>query len=211
MPISKFDRFLPYAGVLAGILWFGSMFSKYSEKYGDPNAAKIIEDNLTRNTLAVIAMGLTGVAVLFFAAAVRAAIRSGEGGESTYSSVAFGAAIALATSKAFDAMLLMAGIEAAQEADLTSLHALSYVGTSSWVPWLVASAAFFLAVGLGGLRTAALPKWLAITTVVLGVLCLLGPTGIAVYMVTPLWFVVTGVVLARRQPAQVEARVPVQV
>jgi len=106
-----------------------------------------------------VAAGVSGFAaaccsvlILLFATGLRQALRSGEPGESTYSSVA----------------------------------ALGFVNDFSWTPWVASAAVLYLASGLGGLRTAALPKWLAIVSIVLGVLCLTGPAGAAVFMVTPL-------------------------
>lgn len=209
MSTSRFERFLPYSGVLAGVLFVVTMFGKYAQEYGDPAAATIIKDHGVQNVVAAVAMALCCTALLFFAAAVRSALRSGESGESTYSSIAFGAAVLIALSKALDAQLLFAGIGAAGEDDLRALHTLAYLGDASWLPWVAASAAFYLATGVGGLRTAALPKWLAVVTLVLGVACLLGPAGVAVYMVTPAWLIVTGIALGRRQPARTTERLEV--
>lgn len=156
-------------------------------------------------------MALCCTVLLFFAATVRSALRSGESGESTYSSVAYGAAVLIALSKALDAQLLFAGLGAADEDDLTTLHTLAALGDASWLPWVAASAAFYLATGLGGLRTAALPRWLAIVTLVLGAACLLGPAGTAVYLVTPAWLIVTGIVLARRQTGRAPRTADVKV
>lgn len=203
MYASKFERFLPYSGVLAGLLFVVTMFAKYSEEYRDPDAATIIKDHAAQNAVAAIAMALCCTALLFFAAAVRSALRSGESGESTYSAVAYGAAVLIALSKALDAQMVFAANAAADQDDLAALHTLTYLGNASWLPWVAASAAFYLAVGLGGLRTAALPKWLAVVTVVLGLGCLLGPAGIAVYFVTPAWLIVTGIVLVRRGSARI--------
>ena len=55
-------------------------------------------------------------------------------------------------------------------------------------------AAAFIAIGLGGLRNAVLPKWFAITTTVLGVLSLLGacsipPGGLVNYLLLPFWLI----------------------
>lgn len=199
---NRFERLLPYSGVLAGLLFVVTMFSTYSEEYGDPEAAQIINDHAGRNTVAYVAMALSCVALLFFAGAIRTALRRSEHGAS-YSSVAFGAVVLVAASKAFDAMLLKAGLDAAHEEDLTALHTLAYVGSASWLPWLAASAALYLSVGMGGLRAKALPLWLSVVTIAMGVACLLGPAGlgpvgIAAYLVTPIWLVVTGIVLARR-------------
>jgi hypothetical protein len=129
------------------------------------------------------------------------ALRSGEPGESTYSSAAFGGGLAVAGSVALMGWGDLAGATAADDGRGEAVRTLGYLGDYGWVPWVAGSAVFFLATGLGGLRTAALPKPLAIATLILGILCLLGPTGIVVYLVTPIWLVVTGIVLFRRTAA----------
>lgn len=68
---SRFDRFLPYTGVLAGLLFLVTMVGAYPEEYGDPNATKIINDHAVENVVAAVAMALCCVALLFFAAAIR--------------------------------------------------------------------------------------------------------------------------------------------
>ena len=73
---------------------------------------------------------------------------------------------------------------------------------------MVGSAVLLLSVGLGGLRTAVLPKWLAIVTIVLGVCCLLGPTGFAVWFAMPVWCIAVSVALVRRSAASSTTAVP---
>ncbi len=204
----RFERLLPYSGVLAGLLFVVTMFSTYAEEYGDPDAARIINDHAGRNTAAYLAMAASCLVLLFFAGAIRAAFRRTDDGAS-WSAVAFGAAVLVAASKAFDAMLLKAGLDAAERNDVGALHTLSYLGSASWLPWVAASAALYLAFGVGGLHAKVLPRWVAVLTVVMGVACLLGsvglgPAGIAAYLLTPLWLVIAGVALARR--AQTEHR-----
>ncbi len=208
MPVSKFERFLPIAGVLAGILFAVNGFVGSTSEVADPNGVQAMTEHATRNLVAGLAGGLCCVALLFFVGAVRSTLRSGETGEATYSSVAFAGGILLAFTKAVDGWLLIAAGDAAAAGDKASLRALGYLGLDSWVPWVAVSAVFFLATGLGGLAHGSLPKWLSIATVVLGVLCLLGPTGIAVWFATPVWLVVTGVVLSRRQSSMLEISVP---
>jgi hypothetical protein len=209
---STFERYLPYTGALAGVLFaINGFVAQTSDKVADPQAVQVMRDHATQNVIAAVAGGLFCVAMVFFAGALRAALRSGEGAESTYSSIAFGGALLVASTKAVDGWLLMAGGDAADRGDKASLQTLSYLGIDSWMPWAAASAVFFLATGLGGLRTAALPRWLAITAVVLGVLCLLGPTGIAVWFATPVWLVLAGVLLGRRAPRRREQPIPVTV
>jgi hypothetical protein len=144
------------------------------------------------------ASGLFCVAMLFFAAGIRQAIRSGEPGESSYSSVAFAGALGVAFAVSVIGWVTLASVQAAHDGSNSAAVALGYLGSFDWIPWVASSAALFMGVGVGGLRTAAMPKPLAIITIVLGVLCLLGPTGIAVFFATPFWLIVTGIVLYRR-------------
>jgi hypothetical protein len=203
MPMSKFERFLPYTGVLAGVLFaIGGYLPKVSDEYGDPNAVAIMNDNATRNTIGAVAMALCCVALLFFAAALRRALRSGEGGESTYSGVAYAGTILVAASQATNAWLLFAGSDAADRHDKDVVNTLAYLGIDGWLPWAAASAAMLIPAGLGGLHNAVLPRWMGIITVVLGVACLLGPTGIAVWFATPVWLVAMGVLIGQRQEAE---------
>jgi hypothetical protein len=199
---SKFERYLPYTGVLAGLLFaVGGYLPKLSDEYADPNAVAILNDNSVRNGIAAVAMALCCVALLFFAAALRRALRSGEGGESTYSGVAYAGTILVAASQATGAWLMFAASDAADHHDKDVVNTLGYLGIDSWLPWVAASAAMLIPAGLGGLHNAVLPRWLGIVTVILGVACLLGPTGIAVWFATPVWLVVMGVVLGQRQVA----------
>ena len=199
MAATRFERFLPLAGVLAGICFAISGYLPMGPSTpDDPARMPWLADHQAMGLTGAVAAALLSVLVLFFAAGVRAALRSGESGESSYSSVAYAGMIAFAVSASANAMLQLATLDAASGGRAESVVTLGYLGEFAWVPWAAASAVMFLAVGLGGLRAAALPPWLAIVTVVLGLLCLLGPTGIAVFLVSPVWFVVTGVVLHRR-------------
>jgi hypothetical protein len=203
MHTSKFERFLPYTGVLAGVLFaIGGYLPKMSDKLGDPNAVALMNDNATRNVIAAVAQALCCVVLLFFAAALRRVLRSGEGGESTYSGVAYAGTILVAASQATNAWLIFAGTDAADHHDANVVNTLGYLGIDGWLPWLAASAAMLIPAGLGGLHNAVLPRWLGIVTLILGVACLLGPTGIAVWFATPVWLVVTGVVMGQRQEAE---------
>lgn len=207
MPLSTFEKFLPVSGVLAAILFLVHDFvPKFSDKAGDVDLVAM-QDYEVRNMIGAVASAFLAVTLCYFVAGVRQALRSGEAGESTYSAVAYAGGILYAGWAALLAMVMFAGIDAAGQGDQTGLNTLSYLGSNAWLPWAIASAVFLVATGLGALRTGALPKWLAIVTVVLGVFNMLGPAGFATYFATPLWLAVTGVVLARRQRAGAGNRV----
>jgi hypothetical protein len=197
---STFEKFLPYAGVIAGILFaVGGFLPSLSEKAGDPDAMAIMSDNATRNTIGAVAWALFCVAMLFFATGLRGSLRSGEGAESTYSGVAYAGAVLVGGAQALVAWLMFAGIDAAERSDRAAFDAIAYLGVNNWLVWIAPTAAMLLATGLGGLHNAVLPKWLGIATLVLGVMCFLGPAGIVVYLLTPVWLVLAGVVLGQRQ------------
>ena len=200
MTISKFDRFLPISGIIAGLLFAAS--NLHTDAPGvTASAAKHIqwfEDHKAIN----IVSGVTGayflVAMALFAAGIRAALRAGEGERSTYSSVAYAGALLVGIAVFANGMLNLVSLEAADHKQSAVITTMSYFMDLGWMPWAAASAVLFLGAGIGGLATKALPKWLSITTIVLGVLSMTGPTGILVFFVTPVWLIVTGVVLRMR-------------
>lgn len=211
MTTSRFERFLPWTGVLAGLL-FATAAARTSTPDVAKGAATQMRYYADHHGLVVaqgLASGLFLVAVAMFATALRQALRSGEPGESSYSSVAYGGGLLVGLAMASNGLLMLAADEAAQKHQAQVVQTLAFIMDVSWVPWVASSAVMMLGTGLGGLRTAALPRWLSLVTTVLGVLCLLGPTGIAVFLVSPLWFVVTGVVLVRRSRQQERAVQPV--
>ena len=116
-----------------------------------------------------------GIALLFFATAVRNLLRSGEAGEATYSSIAYGGWVVVVAGLSQMVMWNWGLINGAADAkDDAALQALSYVSYFGWAGMGIGLATAFIATGLGGVRNAALPKWFAILTSVLGVLGALG-------------------------------------
>lgn len=211
MPLSRFERFLPFSGIVAGALFVvAGLLITSPPTLGDAQKqSAYYADHHGLVVAAGLASGLFLVAAAMFATSLRQALRSGEPGESTYSSIAYGGALLVGLAIASNGLLMLAMAEAAQKHQAQVVNTLSFIADVSWVPWVASSAVMMLGTGLGGLRTATLPRWLAFVTTGLGVLCLLGPTGIAVYLISPLWFVTTGVALARRSRQQSAAVAPV--
>jgi hypothetical protein len=110
-----------------------------------------------------------GIALLYFATAVRNLLRSREATEATYSSVAYGGWLVVVAGLSQMVMWGWGLINGAADAnDDAALHSLSYVAYFSWAGTGIGLATAFIATGLGGIRGAVLPKWFAIVTVVLG-------------------------------------------
>src|SRR3954451_17633663 len=204
MQTSRFDKFLAISGISAAALFV------VAGVHGDPpglssSPQSRVDWYVDHKTLLYVA-GFAGayfaVVMAFFATGVRRLLRSGEAGESTYSSAALVGGVLVAGAGIFGAMSTLASVEAADKGNAAAVTTMAYVNEYSWLPIIAGLAVFYVATGLGGLRTATLPKWLSIATIVLGAACVLGPTGVGAYFVTPLWLIVVGALMLRGTGSQ---------
>lgn len=204
MQIDGFRRFLPYTGIIAAIALIAGLVLTGSTPTEDSTAAEFLKyygDDQTAGMLAnFILANLFAVFTLFFVTELRATLRSGEAGESIYSSLAFAGGITLAIAISLGGMISVAAYSAADAGFGAATVALGLLAAYSYMPWMIGGAALFLATGIGGLKTAALPKWISWLSVVMGVLCFT-PGGIAVFIIQPIWFVAMAIVLIRKQSA----------
>jgi hypothetical protein len=206
MPLTMFEKSLPWTGVVAGVCWVGQDALQQMYTKDTPGAARsdIIRDHLALNHGSVACQVVMGIALLFFATAVRNLLRSGEAGEATYSSVAYAGWIVVVAGLSQMVMWSWGLINgAADKKDDAAVHTLSYVAYFGWAGMGIGLATALVAMGLGGLRNAVLPRWFAIVTVVCGVLGALGnagipPGGLVTYVVLPFWLVAASVIIARR-------------
>jgi hypothetical protein len=199
MPHSTFEKFLPWTGALAGILWGVQVFAaKATDDPADPSAVRVIRDATAQNYIAGFALLAGALMLVFFAAAARRCLRSGEAGESTYSSVAHGGLVVAAVGFGLLGVVQIALTNAAKAPDPAATATIGQLALIGWLPALVGFVAAFWGLGLGGLRHATLPKWFAVVTVVLGVLGVLGPLAMAVYLGLPLWLIAASAVTASR-------------
>jgi len=208
MPLSTFEKSLPWSGVAAGAAWIGqdALARVYSSDVPGRGSVRIINSHVGLNTGSLSCLVVMGVSLLFFATAVRNLLRSGEASEGTYSSVAYGGWLTVSASLAQMAVWNKGVLSAAQDGDGAATHVLSYAQYFGWLGMGIGIAAAFIAMGLGGVRNAVLPRWFAITTTVLGVLALAGacsipPGGLVNYLLLPFWLIAAAVIIARRQRA----------
>lgn len=207
MTLSRFEKALPWSGVVAGLCWIGQSFLFRIDQTDAPGNATsaFIHDNLALNYGAQACLVVMGVALLFFATSVRILLRSGESREALHSSIAYSGFLLMAAGLAQMVMWgwgLVNG--AADVGDDAALKVLDYVAYFGFAGMGIGTATAFVATGLGGLRTAVLPRWFAITTLVLGVLSALGaagipPGGLVNYLLMPFWLIAAAIIVARRQ------------
>lgn len=207
MPVSKFERLLPWTGTVAGIAWVVHDIVAKTSTQDSPGAtsAQVISEHFGGNYTAQGLLVLMGIALLFFATSARNLLRSGETREATYSNIAY--AGWLVTVAAIGQMVavgwaLVNGAADAQDQD--AVRIIGYVNYFGWAGFGIGLATAFIATGLGGLATAVLPKWFAIVSIVMGVLGALGnagipPGGLVTYLAMPVWLLVASILFARRQ------------
>ena len=218
MPLSTFEKLLPWSGAVAGIAWIAqdALARLYSTDEPGRGSVDEISDHLGLNVGSLSCLVVMGVALLFFATAIRNLLRSGEAREATYSSVAYAGWVTVSAALAQMAVWNKGLMAAAEDGNDAATQMLSYVQYFGWLGMGIGITTAFIAIGLGGMRSAVLPRWFAITTTVLGVLALLGacgvpPGGLVNYLVLPFWLIAAAIIVARRQKAAAQTNVPVQV
>lgn len=209
---TRFQRFLPWAGVLAGLALGGAALLQGSPpNIEDGPAAKVIayyHDNEGALFGSAVLGAVFAVLLLFYVTALRAHLRSGEGGEGLYSAAAYAGGIATASAMAIWSWVGAATQAAAKGGHSEATMALAYLNSLGWLPWVAGTSVLMIGTGLGALRTATLPKWFGIASTVLGVAALLGPAGIVVFLLSPFYYVAGGIVLAQRRSAPVSVPAP---
>ena len=207
MPRSKFERFLPWTGAIAGAAWIGQMFLFRTGDQDSPGSmtTAVIRDHLALNYAAIGCLVVMAIALVFFGTALRSHLRAGEAREATYSSIVYGGLLLVAAGLSQMVMWNWGLINGAADAkDDQALGILSFVGFFGFAGMGIGIATTFLGAGLAGLANAVLPRWFAILTLVLGVLSALGtagipPGGLVNYLLLPLWLIAAAIILARRQ------------
>ena len=135
MPISTFEKLLPWTGVVAGLAWIAQdVFAKlYTSDVPGRGSVDIISTNLGRNLASLSCLVVMGVSLLFFATAVRNLLRSGEAREATYSSVAYAGWITVSAALAQMAVWNKGLMSAAEDGDAAATRVLSYAQYFGWL------------------------------------------------------------------------------
>jgi hypothetical protein len=201
MPTDRLQRLMPLSGALfAAILAVGVTLTA-GEPDNSASVTKIYDYwhghygiQLISNLL-LIPFGV--LFLLIFVSELRRALRSGEAGEATYSPIALGGGILAAAGLAVTGTLGAAVATAAHHGQREATYTLAQLQSYDWVPWMVGFAVLLLASGVGGLRTNALPKPIAIAGIVLGLACLT-PVGFFALFAVPVWSLATSIALYRR-------------
>lgn len=215
MTNDKFRKLLPISGIISALLLAGAIVaSGDNPQVSATNHADVIAAYTDHQTGIFISSVVGLLAMFFFSgllAEVRATLRSGEAGESIYSTLALIGGVVVIGGTAVMALTSAAAASAVEyELGPQGILSTAVIADSAWMPWVAGMAVLQWAVGLGGLRTATLPKGICWVSIVLGVLCLTGIGGIAVFFIAPLWMLALSILLlrAQRSPAPTTAAIP---
>jgi hypothetical protein len=193
----RFDRFLPFAGVLAGLLLLTGLVVLRDDPSSETGPAKTFSywqaDHGKHQIIGLIVAPLIAFLLVFFGAGLKRRL-----GDATHGSVAFGGALLGAGTFVVVGMLEAAMTNAAHEGQRQAVYTLNQFHSYDWLGWNAAFAAMLLATGLGARRNGMLPTPVAWVTIVLGA-SLLTPAGFFGFIILPLWLIAVGVLLSRRK------------
>ena len=212
MTADRFDRFLPLAGVLIGVLFFVGLALTWGDPSSETSPTETFSywhDNRGRHQISGLLLApLVAFLLVFFGAGLQRRLSRGNGG-SGHGMVAFGGALLAAAAFAVVGMLEGAMTNAAHEGQRQAVYTLNQLHSYDWLAWNAAFAAVLLATGLGARRNGMLPSALAWVTIVIGA-SLLTPLGFFGFLLVPLWLIVVGFILTgqAREPAPEPAPQP---
>jgi hypothetical protein len=199
MASNRFDRLLPFAGVVAGLLFFVGLALNRSDPSSETGPAETFSywhaDHGRHQIVGLLLAPLIAFLLLFFGAGIKRRLEH-NGGDSAHGTVAFGGAVLGAAIFALVGMLEAAMTNAAHEGQRQAVYTLNQLHSYDWLGWNAAFAAFLLATGLGARRNGMLPTPLAWVTIVIGA-SLLTPAGFFGFILLPVWLIVVGVWLGR--------------
>jgi hypothetical protein len=145
----------------------------------------------------VIAFGLT--LVLVFTAQLRRILHDATDGRQLWPDLVFAAGVIfVAAELAAGGVNATVFIIAAHNHDYAIAHLANFVGQNSELAMIYGLALLTLTSGIAILSGSTLPRWLGIVSVVIGVVCVLGPIGLIGTLAAALWLPVTGFVVRAR-------------
>jgi hypothetical protein len=199
MASNRFDRFLPLAGVLAGLLFIVGLVLNRTDPSGETAPAATFaywQDNRGQHQIVgLLVAPVIAILVIFFGAGLKRRLESGSG-HSGHGSVAFGGALLAAAMFALVGMLEAGMTNAAHAGEQQAVYTLNQLHSYDWLGWNAAFAALLLATGLGARRNRMLPIPLGWATIVIGA-SLLTPAGFFAFLLLPVWLILVGIWLSR--------------
>ncbi|MGI8795009.1 MAG: DUF4386 family protein [Acidimicrobiia bacterium] len=196
-------RLAPLTGVLFVVLVFVSFIIGGEPPGADDPPREIVEwwaDHEGQTIFGALLASLGAVALVFFAATVRRALRRTEQAMGVLSMAALGGGVVAATGFATDSALRFTLAESAEDIDPAAVQALHAFWEGFFFPMVVGIGVLVLATSLAAIRTRVIPVWLAWIGILIFVVSFT-PAGFIAFLASALWILVVSVLLWRQEPA----------
>jgi hypothetical protein len=141
---------------------------------------------------------VTAAVLIFYGAALRSVLSART--RTWAGDVAFIGFLVMALTLASWGVTSLALHHAVHIGDPQIVQTINILDTTNFPPAMLGLMCSFIGVGLTALKGSALPKWLAIASIVIGCIAPLGPGGFVPFMIFPIWIVVVAA-MVRRDPA----------
>ena len=191
---------------IAGLVVMNSFSDKIPHSPTDSQLLTWIQGNQNPIIMGAWLWMIGCLAFLWFVALLRARLAQAEGGQHTYTTLAFTGAAAAAV---FGLLMQAGDLGAAIDHDSISAATAGTLHNLNDVFFVCAELAlipFFVGVAVIAFRTAVLPKWWAVVSVLVAIVLVIGPIGWAALIFgTPLWLLGTGLIVGSTPRARQRA------
>jgi hypothetical protein len=199
METGRLERLLPLTGVVFAVLFAIAFLVSGSTPDVESSGAEIIDhyDDEAKVYFVIIVLLLAAVALMFFASYLRERLRTT--GWPALATAAFGGGVTMTIALGIFGIFQIALIDAADLGQEQVAQALNIIDNDNFLPAVIGIATMYLATGWHCLVSHVLPKWLAVLSVILGVICFAGPAGFVGFLAFPIWILVVSIILFTRQ------------
>jgi hypothetical protein len=202
---ARIARFAPLAGVIFFILIvIAFVVGGDTPTAGDDSKQETVKFWLDKDgkELASTFIGAyAGLFFVWFAAGLRSAFdRTAVGRESVAARVSWGGALVLATGLFVALGLEFVVADVADDVSRDTLYTLAVLSDDFWIPFAAGFGLFLLGSGGAILTTGALPRWIGIVAIVLGIISVT-PIGFLGFLGGIVWTLVASIALFRRSGA----------
>ncbi|MEP6528010.1 MAG: hypothetical protein ABJA86_12705 [Nocardioidaceae bacterium] len=209
--MTRMERFAPLTGIVAIVLFVAEAIVSGDTPNVDDPAQEIVaywSHNAGTQEIAASLFGLAAVAIVWFGASIRAALRQAAGGADRLGSLAHAGTGLIAVGLSIYASFGLAAAHSAGDVPASTTQTFNVLSRDDmFVLLAVGAALLLLSTALAVLRHGGLPRWIGWVSLVLGVVALvalvLGPAvsgvGFVAFLALVLWIPAVGILIYKGQ------------
>ena len=202
--MSDAPKWAPITGVIAVVLLVAAALIGGEPVSADDPIEEIVDYFDDDKQQLSAALGTLGALFLvFFAGSLSARLRRSLA-DPTLPAVTFGGGLALAIGFAIFSGITFTAAETVNDLEPGGIQVLAALNEWMFFPAALGNAAFYLAAGLGVVKSGALPVWLGWVAVVLGVLSVT-PVGFIALIAGGIWIIVASIMMVMSPAAGARA------